>query len=285
MQQFAPRGYRIVVCFDLSVPSPTCMPLSLASDISALAQDVEHVVGQYDPAGTGDSPLSMSDIIEACHRIEGLREPEQRNIRDSLQAPHSGLESKISTKVSQIRASLTSITPNRGKALSVRHWRRLRWNVVDRPQFEAEIQELRTMISLALSLLEEAVLATSFSQPVIPTVAIHAPTDAGSPPIVPRGRFRVWPSSYTPETFRNAVAASPNGLEIPHSAYVITMEPFPSRNGGYANVYRGKWNELPIALKQLRSGTIAASSMKVRSKQQLQISGFREHLITGTELF
>ena len=71
------------------------------------------MVGQYDPAGTGDSPLSMSDIIEACHRIEGLREPEQRNIRDSLQAPHIGLESKISTKVSQICASLASITPVR----------------------------------------------------------------------------------------------------------------------------------------------------------------------------
>jgi hypothetical protein len=243
------------------------MPLSLSSDISALAQDVERVVGQYDSVATQDGPLSMSDIIEACHRIEGLREPDQRTKRDSLHSLISGLETKIIAKASQICTSLASVTQNRGKALSVRHWRRLRWNVVDRPQMETEVDELRTMVSLALSVLEEAVLSTSFSQPVIPTVAVHAPTDAESPPIVLRGRFRVWPSSYTPETFRNAVNASPNGLEIPHSAYVITVEPFPSRHGGFANVYRGKWNELPIALKQLRSGSIAASAIKVRLKQ------------------
>lgn len=242
------------------------MPPSLSSDISALAQDVERVVGQYDSTATENGSLSMSDIIEACLRIEGLREPERRAMRDSMQLLGS-LEGKITTKMSQIHTALTSITPNRGKALSVRHWRRLRWNVVDRPRIEAEVEELRTMISLALSLLEQAVLATSFSQPVIPKVAVFAPADVESPPIVPRGRFRVWTSSYTPETFRNAVAANPDGLEIPHSAYVITVEPFPSRNGGYANVYRGKWNDLPIALKQLRSGSITASAIKVRSKQ------------------
>lgn len=247
------------------------MPSTLSTAISALVHDVERVVGQYDSAATDQGPLSMADIVEACHRIDGLREPEQRNMRSSVQQLLSGLEEKISAKQTQIRTTLASmvLSPNRDKlkTLSVRHWRRLRWNVVDKPQLETEIEELRTMISLALSVLEEAVLSSSFSQPVIPTVAVVAPAEQEAPPIVPRGRFRVWPSSYTPETFRRAVrAASTNsetGLEIPHSAYVITVEPFPSRNGGYANVYRGKWNDLPIALKQLRSGTIAASSIKV----------------------
>ena len=42
-----------------------------------------------------------------CHRslIEGSHEPEQRSICDSLQALHSSLESKISTKVLQICTS------------------------------------------------------------------------------------------------------------------------------------------------------------------------------------
>lgn len=247
------------------------MPSALSSTINALFRDIERITSQYDPSVTDEGPLAMGDIVEACYRIDGLREPDARALRDS-QPLLSGLEKKITAKVGDVRATLASVIPSRGKALSTRHWRQLRWNVVDRPQLENEVEELRTMIALALSTLEDAVSAASFGlSQSIPSVNVLPPAEPEPLPITRRGRLRVWPSSYTPETFRRAVAASPNGLEIPRDAYVITVEPFPSRNGGYANVYRGRWNELPIALKQLRSGAIAASAIKVRPSRRFQV--------------
>jgi len=238
------------------------MPAVLYANIAALAEEVEEVMNKYDafPSADHDDPLSMKDLLATCNRVDELRLPDTRIPQDAIRLLEN-VENNINSKLAQVRAKLRSVDPSRNRTLPKRSWRHLRWVVIERKHVETDINELRTMVALSLSVLERAALAASFSNPAIPQITIMSPSEGIRK--TTGGRFRVWLSTYTPYAFIHAVTAAPNGLEIPHEAYSISLDQFPARSGGFANIYKGNWNGLPIALKQLKPRDIPESAIKV----------------------